>query len=137
VVCGLALAALLLLLEGCGSSQGVEDPWKRQSEILRGLRVESVEIRANGPRRVVLGGEEARGFVDALLAGTFNEDNPFNFGPTASVVVLYHYTDGTVFSVPQWPDGRFQIQETGKGQYLIASPSLAGLLLDRGFVASD
>lgn len=63
-------------------------------------------------------GDDARRFADALLLAEFAEDNPENFGPTATIVPLFYYSGGTVVAVPRWPNGRFQITRGGR-QFLV------------------
>ncbi|MCL4367909.1 MAG: hypothetical protein M1337_01855 [Actinobacteria bacterium] len=108
--------------------------WQDLQDQLASSTIQKAEIWADGPKRAVLTGADAQEFSDAfVLGGIFSEDNPDSYGPTASVVVTLTYAGGQVITLPQWPDGRFQVQIEGR-QFLVSSPNSASLLRDRGFV---
>lgn len=132
------LAALVAaVLAGVSSCRpGGVDPARVWADVQRDLGarpVASVELIADGRDNTAETGAEADALADAFLAGTFDEDNPENFGPTAAVVTLFRYEGLEPLAVNQWPDGRFELRKSGR-QFLIASPELAELLRERGFV---
>jgi hypothetical protein len=93
----------------------------------------SVELRADGPEQMTLTGVDAEAFSKALLAATFSEGNPDNYGPTPAVLASFDYTGHERFGANQWPDGRFELRWDER-QFLVSSPELAALLREKGFV---
>jgi hypothetical protein len=94
-----------------------------------------VSVALRGPRTAdaSITGAECQEFVRALVAGTFDEDNPNNYGPTPEVSALFTCADGQVIIANEWPDGRFELRYEDR-QFLVRAPGLEVLLRQRGFV---
>jgi hypothetical protein len=126
---GLVLAALVVVVSGC---QSPEDRWSEMQQEIAGAEVVSVALRGPRTANSVITGAECQEFVRALIAGTFDEDNPNDYGPTPEVSALFTCADGQAIVANEWPDGRFELRYKDR-QFLVRAPKLELLLESRGF----
>lgn len=133
LVLTMGLVGSVLNLSGCSESDRLQEAWREVQSKLQTDNVSHVEIMAAGAPQasLVFREEEAAQLVRAARSGTVYMDNSEGFGPTANVVVLFFFVDGTQTAMPVWPDGSVEIQ-TEDAHFLIQCPELLDLLFVHG-----